>query len=246
VVSTASSLAGGNVPSTTEGGAAVGVAAPTATTLSGYQAATYATGSPSNVSTLIASDANVKAVFEASGATTYGVVDIGNQSRSNTSAQETFDDNVAFSLNTTGLTAQHLDLGLFGISTTAGSGGFDKIVFAISVGGAPVVSDTLTSLAALGSLNDSVIDLGARADSTALLVDLSVAYTSTGGGDGFDGNIIFGNAAAQPAAPGAVPELKGAAPLSAPNPQVPEPSTWLLLVVGAGAALLGRRRRSGV
>ena len=124
----------------------------------------------------------------------------------------------------------------------AGSGGFDKVVFTISVNGATVATETVNSLAGLASFNDSVIDLGARADSTALLFDLSVAYTSTGGGDAFDGNIIVGNAAAQGAQSAAVPEVREEARFNAQPQFVPEPSTWAMVFVGAAALGLFRRR----
>jgi hypothetical protein len=87
--------------------------------------------------------------------------------------------------------------------------------------------------------SDDVIDLGALPDSSALPVDFNLAYTSKGGGDGFDSDLVFGAGAAQ--APAAA-KASGAAQLDVQPRFVPEPSTWVLMIAG-GAALLGVRKR---
>ncbi len=145
-------------------------------------------------------------------------------------------------MNTTGLTEQHLDLGLFGLTTANGSGGFQSMVFTISVAGTTVATESFTSLSTLESFNDYIVYLGALQSSTALAIDFNLAYTSTGGGDSFDGSFVFGNAAAAPPSPAAVPAGGGSAQLSGQPLVIPEPSTWILLAAAA-AVLVGVRRR---
>ncbi len=107
-----------------------------------------------------------------------------------------------------------------------------------------VETQTFTSLAsAVAFFNDDVLDLGALPDSSSLSVDFNLAYTSTGGGDGFDSELVFGAAAAQAPKAAPMPAVSGAAPFSEPTPMVPEPSAWMLLVVSWGAALLAVSRR---
>jgi hypothetical protein len=246
IVATGTALAGGNSASATETDAAVDVAAGSYTSLGGLQAAAFGIGLPTNVSTLVASATNVKQVFEAAGATTYGAVYLEAASRTDTGSPETFTLNVSFNLNTTQATAPHLDVGLIAATSKAGSGGFDQLVLTILVGGATEETQTFTSLAAaVAFFGDDVLDLGTLPDSSSLSVDFNLAYTSTGGGDGFDSELVFGAAAAQAPKAAVVPAVGGAAPFS-PAIMAPEPSTWmLLLVVSWGAVLLvtGRRRR---
>ncbi|MDQ2867339.1 MAG: PEP-CTERM sorting domain-containing protein, partial [Verrucomicrobiota bacterium] len=217
------------VTAATESRAAVGRPVPAMSAGNNLQAAAFATGLPSNadVNTLEAGHPNVSAALNPSNSTIFGFVDLATKSRSDAGgSSQIFDANAGFNLRANQIAnPQQLDIGLLNGTLTAGSGGFQSLDFTIMVGGTTVESDHFTTLnSAISFFSDHVIDLGALQPVGNLAVNFDLQLTSTGGGDGFNGDLVFGNGLAV----------------------VPEPGTCSLLVLGACVLMfLGRRRRAG-
>ncbi len=235
IVTTATAPAGGNNASVTEGRAGVAQPILSRSTASGLQAAGYGVGLPDSAAVqgaIAGAHPNVQAVFPAN-ALTLGAVNLAVQSRSDAgNPNQVFDTSVAFTLNTMGVTtSQNLRVGLIDADLTGSVGGFQSLVFTIRETGMAdkVFTFSGTQIAGMQTLadaqtffHDNVINLGPLPASANLVVSFQLTLTSTGGGDGFDGNLVFG--------------------------VVPEPSTWVMAFGGA-LALLGltrlRLRRAG-
>jgi len=213
VIATGSAPTVGNAATAGEGGAVVLSAAPADSAFASFQSGAYGTGLPTNLTSVIAGATNVEGVFNNGGTTDLGVVDL--EDKANTSGRE-FDANVAFTLNTTTLTGDHLKVGFIQGSDIVGSG-TTGVVLTITVGTTETV-ETFTSLASAETFfDDNVIDLGSLVGSSDLSVDFDLELSSSGVGNEFDSELTFGA-------------------------EVPEPATWGMLIVGMGAvAIMGRR-----
>jgi hypothetical protein len=214
--------------SVAESRASVSQVIPAASVANGLQAAAYGTGLPSAaaVQTFIAGNhPNVQQTFAAANATTLGAVTLGVQSRTDTTtgSGQVFEASFSTMMTTAQLAASNpardnVAVGLADGSFIGGSG-FQKLVLTVTeTGGSDSFSQAFTFDEINGGLqaaqtffHDHVIDLGAL-PSQDLEVDFDLSLTSTGGGDGFEGSLVFGAVSA-----------------------VPEPGAW---VGGAGAICL--------
>jgi hypothetical protein len=211
----------GNVAAVSEASVSVSGAVTTPMMSSNLQSASYATGLPgaSDVMNLLTGHPGTQSSFASGGSHTVylGEVDLDTTSRSNATPGSSSDytASATFSLDTTQITlGDSLDIGLVDSSITAGSG-FEQLEFKITVGTTTVVDQLFTTLAqAQTYFNDDTISLGGLPSSSSLNFQFSLDLTSTGGGDGFNGQLVFG--------------------------AVPEPGSLALL--GGGMLLLGGRR----
>jgi hypothetical protein len=211
---------GGTTPVNTEAGAAAGVAAP-ADTFSAFQSAAYGTALPTSTSSLLSASTVVAQAFASPDATIFGVVNLADKSLPGTVEGEGYDANVSFTLNTSSLGGpQALDIGFIGGAGTTSSG-FEEIILTIKVNGtAQASADYTGTMAGLQSFFDNqVVSLGSLPISSALTVDFDLALYSTGGGDNFDGELVFGD-------------------------PIPEPSAWPLLAIATPALLAAYRART--
>jgi hypothetical protein len=146
---------------------------------------------------------------------------------------------VAFTIDTAGSFAgSSLDVG-FIAGNGASSAGFQYLVLTITEGTA-VTTDIFTSIPAAESFfYDNVISLSALPDETDLLIDFNMALTSTGGGDNFNGDLVFGASTnnAPPAFAHDAPRLEALQVRA-----VPEPGICGLLA--GGLALLALQRKN--
>ncbi|HEX4085186.1 MAG TPA: hypothetical protein VHY22_09760, partial [Chthoniobacteraceae bacterium] len=205
--------------SLTYSGVTVLQAAPNYTTYDTKQAAGYGAGSPTNVGNIISGAPLVQQYFNGpSWQNTFGIVDLGVGSLSATSSvAQTFETNVAFTINTAAIGGGLSEFG-FIAGTGTSSGGFENIVLKITVGVSTQTYEFDSIADAEAFFNDTEFSLGDYPSEEALPIDFDMSLTSTGGGDEFDGELIFG--------------------------AIPEPGAWAMLV--AGAFLLpfaGRRPR---
>jgi hypothetical protein len=165
----------------------------------------------------------VAATFGGTNAIVMGASDFAVKSLATlTSGTQSFDANATFTINSTGLGGA-LDAG-FLQSTFTNSSGFKKLVLTIDVSTSQVTYNpltyTFTTLAsAQNFFNDTTLTLNsAIPDDSSLQVSFDLDLISTGGGDAFAGDLIFGD-------------------------PVPEPSSWILLAAGAMLIVISYRRR---
>ncbi len=233
VITTALAPAGGNNATVAEGRAAVSQAAPNRTTAAGLNAAGYGTGLPTNTGALAAGPHPlVQQNFVNPDAIVFGATTLAVRSRSDTVAGPTgqaFDTTVAFNLNTSAVVAtNNLKVGLIDSAITGGAG-FQSLVFTIRETGFAdrIFTFSGTQMAGMQTLTDAqtffrdnIIDLGPLPANANLQLSFQLTLTSLGGGDGFTGDLVFG--------------------------VVPEPGTWVMLLVGGALLVLAvRSRRRG-
>jgi len=126
------------------------------------------------------------------GATYLGIIDLATASRADGgNGNETFTAEVTLSVDTTSLPGGVLTLGLLNGAITNGSG-FQSLDFRFAYGGNSE-KHLFTSLAqARTFFGDNPIALGALPSDANYTLDFSLTLASTGGGDGFNGNLIVG------------------------------------------------------
>jgi hypothetical protein len=128
-----------------------------------------------------------------------------------------FTASVSLTMDTTSLPGGTLTLALLGSTITTTGSGFQSLDFQYTVDGNTVDKTFATLNAAQNYFNDKVINLGALPSETNLNISFNLDLSSTGGGDGFNGELLVG--------------------------VVPEPSTWAFLVVGFLLLVVGQRWR---
>jgi hypothetical protein len=120
-------------------------------------------------------------------------------------------------MDTTSLPGGTLTLALLGSTITTTGSGFQSLDFQYTVDGNTVDKTFATLNAAQNYFNDKVINLGALPSETNLNISFNLDLSSTGGGDGFNGELLVG--------------------------VVPEPASWIFML--GGMALLAAAQRFG-
>jgi hypothetical protein len=118
----------------------------------------------------------------------------------------------------TGAAGQHVLLGL--LSGFGVGGGFSNLDFSVTSNGTLLFSQSFSSFAAAqGFFNDNVLDLGYLGSGVQDLV-VTTAFTENAG-QGYGFSYVIGSAVAA----------------------VPEPSTWVMMLLGSGMLLMRRRNQ---
>jgi hypothetical protein len=173
--------------------AAVAAPVPDFSQISGLQAASFATGMPSNSDVLqaLAGDPIVASAFDIGGSSTMlGLVTMGQADSSQASSQANF------TINVSSLSGQDIIVGLIDPHWTGY--GFDQLHFTLHAGSTVVVDMTFTSLsAALDYFNDGLVNLGAA--SLSGNGNLSFSFTVyTSPGNSFYTSMLIGTANSAP------------------------------------------------
>jgi hypothetical protein len=218
VLSSGTATLVGNDTALTAGITGVAQAAPAFSSVSGYQAASFGVGLPTDVSTITSGHPVVAEAFGGGNATVFGAVGLAVASLPDTvDGDQTFTSDVTFDVDTSGFAASDpLEVGFVAGAGTSDSG-FENIVLTITEDGSPNTY-TFNDLADAESFfDDNVLSLGALPVEPDLSLDFNLAFTTSGGNDAFDGELIFGD-------------------------PIPEPSSTGLLAGGAILLLLGHSR----
>jgi hypothetical protein len=163
---------------------------------SGLNSYAFVNGLPGDsfVNDAFASHPTVASMFATAGATVLGTAAQGALN----SSSRTFDSQVRFTLDTSGLSG---DL-LVGLLDHASFGhGFDSLTFSIVEQGVTVLSTAFGSLSAAEAFfDDRVLDLGSFTSGSTLDLSFNFELVASSVGNGFGEDFVFG------ATPGAVPE----------------------------------------
>jgi hypothetical protein len=164
-------------------------------------------GLPTDVSTITAGHTVVAQAFGRSIATVFGVAGLAVASLPDTvDGDQTFTSDVTFDVDTTGFAATDpLEVGFLAGTGTSDSG-FESIVLTITENGSPSpITYEFDDLASAESFfDDNVISLGALPAEADLSLDFNVAFTTSGGNDAFDGELIFGDPIPEPSSIGLI------------------------------------------